>query len=188
MAATIEQITGFLDAEGLRYRVEDGVIRTGFHTSTYRDVDGDPGINIVIALEKMDGDGEFLKVIAPNIYSYPDGPHKAALFQLLLMISWNTKMMQYEYDIRDGEVRAIMEFPIADSTLTKRQLLYCLHGLASLADENHEAVVNAMTKGELPKPESPEDDFDALWAEFQEFIEWKKRDGRGSNDQHGLPS
>lgn len=187
MPATIEQITGFLDDEGMKYRVEDGVIRTGFRMSTYRDGDGDPAIHLVVALEKLENEGEFLKIVAPNVYRYPDGPHKAALFQVLLMISWDTKMMQYEYDVRDGEVRAIMEFPIADSTLTKRQFMYCLRGMATVAEENHEAVVAAMTKGELPKPEQDETDMAALWAEFQAFVEWKKKAAGESKDGHGLP-
>jgi len=187
MPTTIEQITGFLDDEGMKYRVEDGIIRTGFHTSTYRDVDGDPGLALVIKLEDLESEGEFLKVIAPNVYKYPDGPHKAALFQLLLMISWDTKMMQYEYDVRDGEVRAIMEFPIADSTLTKRQLMFCLHGLAALADENHEAIVAAMSKGELPKRDDDDEEMAAMWREFQEFVEWKKRSASEPDGDHGLP-
>lgn len=187
MPATIEQITGFLEAEGLKYRVEDGFIRVGFQTSTYRDGDGDPGILLIIALEKLDNDGEFLKVIAPNIYRYPEGPHKATLFQLLLMISWGTKMIQYEYDMRDGEVRAIVEFPIADSTLTQRQLMYCIHGLTAIAEDNHEAIVTAMTKGELPKPKAEEQEMAALWAEFQAFIEQKKRAENKTGESHGLP-
>jgi hypothetical protein len=185
MPATLEQIAAFLDADGLKHRLEDGFIRTGFQTSTYRDRDGDAGIGLVIKLEDMENEGEFLKVIAPNVYSYPDGPHKAELFQLLLMISWDTKMLQYEYDAGDGEVRAIMEFPIADSTLTKRQLMYCLHGLAAIADEHHEAIVAAMTKGELPKPDEEDREVAALWQEFQEFVERKKRAKRGGD--HGLP-
>jgi hypothetical protein len=185
MPATLEQIVSFLDADGLRYKTEDGFIRTGFQTSTYRDADGNPGIGLIIKLDDLENEGEFLKVIAPNIYRYPDGPHKAELFQLLLMISWDTKMIQFEYDVQDGEVRAIMEFPIADSTLTKRQLMYCLHGLAAIADEHHEAIVAAMTKGELPEPD--DEDMAALWQEFQEFVEQRKR-AKGGNDGHGLPA
>ena len=186
MPATLDQIASFLDSDGLRYKMEDDFIRTGFQTSTYRDGDGDPGLSIAIKLEDMDHEGEFLKVIAPNIYRYPEGPHKAELFQVLLMISWETKMMQYEYDVRDGEVRAIMEFPIADSTLTKRQLMYCLHGLAAIADEHHEAIVAAMTTGQMPEPDEDDEDMAALWREFQEFVEQKKR-AKGGGDDHGLP-
>jgi hypothetical protein len=130
-------------------------------------------------------EGEFLRIMAPGAYSYPDGPHKAAVFQTMLMIGWAKKMIQYEYDMSDGEVRAIIEFPLEDATLTKKQLMRCLHGIAGLVDESHEHVVAAMTNGELPKPEDDED-MARLWQEFQAFLEQKRR-AEGGED-HGLPS
>jgi len=179
MATSIQQITGFLDAADLKYRIDDNLVRTGFNTNTYCDTDGESGISLVIAVEE---DGEFLKIVAPSVYKYLDGSHKAALFQVLLMVSWDTKMVQFEYDMRDGEVRAIIEFPLEDAQLTQNQLLRCIHSIAAIVDENHERITAAMTKGELPKPESKED-MSALWQEFQSFLEQKRRD-EGS---HGLP-
>jgi len=182
MAATVEQIAGFLKEDGLNFKVDGDRILTGFRTHHYKAHDGDAGISLVIRLEE---DGEFLKIIAPRVYSYPDGPHKAVLFQLLLMISWDTKMIQYEYDMSDGEVRAIIEFPLEDATLTKNQLMRCLHGIAGLVDDNHENVVTAMTKGELPNPDEGEE-MARLWQEFQAFVEQKRR-AEGAGD-HGLPT
>ena len=182
MADTIEQIAEFLKSEGLNFKVDDNRILSGFMMHNYKDSDGDPGISLVIRLEE---DGEFLKVIAPRVYSYPDGSHKAALFQLLLMISWDTKMIQYEYDVTDGEVRAIIEFPLEDAILTKNQLMRCLNGIAGLVDENHENVLAAMETGELPKPEEGDENMAALWQEFQEFLEQKRRAEEGGG--HGLP-
>lgn len=183
MPATIAQIAEFLEADGLPFKTDGERIRTGFKTHVYRDKDGDPGISLVIRLEE---DGEFFKIIAPRVYEYADGPNKGALFQVLLMISWNTKMIQYEYDVSDGEVRAIIEFPLEDSTLTKKQLMRCLHGIAELVDNNHEKVVAAMTKGELPDPSDDDSEMARLWAEFQVFLEQKRRSEEGGAD-HGLP-
>jgi hypothetical protein len=181
MATTLEQVIEYLDSEGLKHRREDNFVRLGFETSNYRAPSGDSGISLVIALEE---DGEFIKIVAPSIYQYPDGPHKAVLFQLLLMISWNTKMVQYEYDTSDGEVRAIIEFPLEDATLTKKQLMRCLQAIAQLVDEYHPKVVTAMTKGELPSLDD-EQDMAALWAEFQVFLEQKRRAEETAG--HGLP-
>jgi hypothetical protein len=182
MATTLEQVAAFMESEGLRFKIDDGVIRTGFQTPHYRDTDGDPGIPLVIRLEE---DGEFIKVIAPNLYSYPDGPHKAALFQTLLMTSWDTKMIQYEYDARDGEVRAIIEFPLEDAPLTAKQLMRCLHGIAGLVDESHEKVVAAMENGKVPDTDDG-GGMAELWREFQAFLEAKQQ-AEGGQD-HGLPS
>lgn len=185
MAATLQQIAEFLNSEGLKFKMEDGFIRSGFQTHNYRDTDGDEVISLVITLEE---DGEFIKIIAPNVYSYPDGPHKAVLFQLLLMFSWRTKMVQFEYDANDGEVRAIIEFPLEDATLTKRQLMRCVRGIAALVDEYHDNVVAAMEKGELPKEDEQEGQ-EAMRQEFEEFLEWKRRrDAAAGGQDHGLPT
>ncbi len=183
MATSIEEIVGFLQSDGIKHEVDGDYIRTGFHTEKYRDPDGDDGVRVVIALEE---NGEFLKIVAPMIYKYPEGPHKAVLFQLLLMVSWDTKMIQYEYDMNDGEVRATIEFPIEDSKLTKAQLMRCVHWIAAATDKYHEDLVAAMTKGELPKRDEDDSEVAELWAEFQEFLEQRKR-GQGG-DGHGLPS
>lgn len=184
MAATIEQISEFLKSEDLHFEADGNIIRTGYQTENYRDPDGDEGVRIVICLEEK---GEFIKIVAPMVYKYPDGPHKAALFQLLLMISWRTKMLQYEYDVNDGEVRAIIEFPLEDAELTKTQLMRCLRWIAKATDKHHGDIVAAMTKGELPKPEEPEEeDMAQLWEEFQQFLEQKRLQKGG--DDHGLPS
>jgi hypothetical protein len=52
----------------------------------------------------------------------------------MLSISWETKMLQWEYDPSDGEIRAIIEFPLEDSILTEKQFNRCLHGLIQLVD------------------------------------------------------
>ena len=185
MATTIEQISEFLESEGIHFGADGNIIRTGFKTEKYRDPDGDEAVRIVISLEE---NGEFIKIVAPMVYKYPDGPHKAVLFQLLLMISWQTKMLQYEYDVSDGEVRAIIEFPLEDADLTKTQLMRCLRWIARATDKHHDEVVAAMTKGELPKPEEPEEeDMAQLWDEFQQFLDQRRRQQKGG-DGHGLPS
>jgi hypothetical protein len=52
----------------------------------------------------------------------------------MLAISWETKMLQWEYDPSDGEIRAIIEFPLEDSMLTERQFNRCLSGLIQIVD------------------------------------------------------
>jgi hypothetical protein len=52
----------------------------------------------------------------------------------MLAISWETKMLQWEYDPSDGEIRAIIEFPLEDSILTERQFNRCLSGLIQIVD------------------------------------------------------
>jgi len=148
MATTYEQIRGFLDEMELKYQMkeEEPRIYTGFPTKHYADKDGDKLLFIVILLEE---DGEYLKVYAPGAYTCKDSPNQAAVLQTCLMTSWKTKLIQYEYDDTDGEIRAIIEFPLEDAELTKKQLARVLFGLVQLVDKYHPAFDAAFKTGKV---------------------------------------
>ncbi|PSB18485.1 hypothetical protein C7B65_15440 [Phormidesmis priestleyi ULC007] len=129
MGATLEQIAGFLDNKDWKYRLdpEESRILTGVYGENIED------FLIVI---QLDEDGEFFEIFAPRVLAgVKDHPHKTAILQTMLCISWETKMLQWEYDPSDGEIRAIIEFPLEDAILTERQFYRCLHSLVQLVDE-----------------------------------------------------
>ncbi len=84
---------------------------------------------------QLDEEGNFFRVFAPQILmGVQEHPYKGAILQTMLAISWETKMLQWEFDPSDGEVRAIVEFPLEDSILTERQFNRCLSGLIQIVD------------------------------------------------------
>ena len=126
MAVNVQEIAKYLDQLGWDYRIdeEEERIVTG--------VEGDNVEDFLIVVQ-LDEDGKFFRVFAPQVLSgVKDHPHKAAILQTMLVISWETKMLQWEYDPSDGEIRAIIEFPIEDSTLTEKQFNRCLSCLVQL--------------------------------------------------------
>ncbi len=128
MAVNVQEIGAYLDQLGWDYRIdeEEERIVTG--------VEGDNVEDFLIVVQ-LDEDGKFFRVFAPQVLSgVKDHPHKAAILQTMLVISWETKMLQWEYDPSDGEIRAIIEFPIEDSTLTEKQFNRCLSALIQLVD------------------------------------------------------
>ncbi len=174
MATNIDEVKKFLDEEGKKFREfgEKNYIRTGFITENYTDVDGEKLCHLVVAVEE---DGEFLKIVAPKAYQFPKDAssyNKMALFQTLLQISWQTKMVQFEYDPDDGEVRAIIEFPIEDSTLTCKQLMRCIYGITGVLEKYHEQITDAMRSGL-----TPETDEERKKA-FEEFQRQRRDDRR----------
>ena len=174
MATNIDEVKKFLDEEGKKFREfgEKNYIRTGFITENYTDVDGEKLCHLVVAVEE---DGEFLKILAPKAYQFPKDAssyNKMALFQTLLQISWQTKMVQFEYDPDDGEVRAIIEFPIEDSTLTSKQLMRCIYGITGVLEKYHEQITDAMRSGL-----TPETDEERKKA-FEEFQRQRRDDRR----------
>ncbi|PLZ47539.1 hypothetical protein [Fischerella thermalis] len=128
MAADLVQIANYLDNLGWDYRVdeEEERIITGVESDNVEDF---------LIFVQLDEDGKFFRLFAPQVLAgVQDHPHKAAILQTMLAISWETKMLQWEYDPSDGEIRAIIEFPLEDSILTEKQFNRCLSGLIQLVD------------------------------------------------------
>ncbi|MDX9899172.1 MAG: hypothetical protein RBT62_09635 [Spirochaetia bacterium] len=154
MAITLSMIESYMVAESLKYSLHDGYLRTSFATDLYRDQDGDSSVFIIARVEE---DGEYFKLMAPNLYHYPpDGGNTAEVFRTLLGVCWRSKLIKYEYDERDGEIRAIVEFPLEDASMSSKQFLRCLHGLVQIIDEYHEAIATAISGREASLDEAEE--------------------------------
>lgn len=128
MATNVEEIAKFLDNLGWEYEVEkeDERIVTGVEAENIEDF---------VIVVQLDEEGRFFRLFAPQVLAGVDEhPYKAAILQTMLAISWETKMLQWEYDPADGEIRAIIEFPLEDSVLTEKQFNRCLTGLIQLVD------------------------------------------------------
>jgi hypothetical protein len=174
MATSIDEIKMFLDAEQLNYEHEEGkaFIRTSFRTDNYEANDGRKSIRLIIEVVER---GEFIKFMAPHAYNMPKTAssfHKMALFQTLLQISWQTKMVQFEYDPDDGEVRANIEFPLMDAPLTQKQMRRCLMALANILDDQHEHISDAIKCGLTPASDEEER------KAFEEFQRQRREERR----------
>jgi hypothetical protein len=129
MSATLQQIAEYLDNAGWKYKIDEE------HSRILTGVYADNLENFLIVVQ-LDEDGEFFELFAPRVLSgVKEHPFKEAILQTMLSISWETKMLQWEYDPSDGEIRAIIEFPLEDASLTERQFNRCLHGLVQIVDE-----------------------------------------------------
>src|SRR5579883_2581409 len=128
MAATLQQIAKYLDNLGWDYRFdeEEDRIVTGVESENIEDF---------LIVVQLDEEGGFFRIFTPQVLAgVQDHPYKAAILETMLAISWETKMLQWEYDPLDGEIRAIIEFPLEDSILTEKQFNRCLSGLVQLVD------------------------------------------------------
>ena len=154
MSMTLEEIAEILDRHDLKYEIRDNQIITGMETENYRNMRGDNGLLIVI---KLDEDGEYINIFAPMAFRV-DGEHVDAFLRACMIIQWRTKLIQFEYDENDGEIRPIVEFPLEDGKMTDRQLLRSLSGLASLVDEFTPVLERAKDEGVVEFPDSSESD------------------------------
>jgi len=142
MGTTYETICDFLDNREIHYdRHDNGAILVQFDTQKYRDLQGEANILIAVELEQ---DGRFLKIFVPNAFSYQEGPYKAVVLQAALFVNFQTKMLQFEYDPGDGEIRAMVEFPLEDSPLGEEQFFRAFHALLTLVEESSPFIHQAM--------------------------------------------
>ncbi len=128
MAANLQQIARYLDNLGWEYRFDEEADRiiTGVEADHLEDF---------LIVVQLDEDGRFFRLFAPQVLEdVKEHPYKSAILQTMLAISWETKMLQWEYDPSDGEIRAIIEFPLEDSTLTEKQFNRCLSALVEIVD------------------------------------------------------
>ncbi len=127
MATTLASITQYLDNRGWKYYkdIPNSRIITGVQLKNVED--------FLISLQLTEN-GEFLQIIAPKLLHVNDSVYKGVLFQTMLAISWEVKMLRFEYDRIDGEIRASIELPLEDSPLTERQFNRALEGLIDLVD------------------------------------------------------
>jgi len=163
MASSLDRIEGFLRARRLDFRREDD---KGWLVVPFEHQDLDP-LNVVVMLEE---EGRFLKVFAPKLFVYTDGPFKLALMQTMLFTSWETKMLQWEYDPIDGEVRAMIEFPIEDATLTEAQFFRAFDGLVQLVNTCYPRLKSVIASGVDPGREGKDTKGDQLTRAFVDFL------------------
>ncbi|AFY61514.1 hypothetical protein [Synechococcus sp. PCC 6312] len=148
MAITLTQIAQYLDHHNLNYKLDAA------YNQIITGVTGDNLDRFVVVIQ-LDEEGEFFKLFAPDILpGVQHHAYKEVILQTLLGISWETKMLQWEYDASDGEIRAIIEFPLEDGTLTERQFYRCLTALVEIVDTTIPKVKEIM----MAVPENSSDD------------------------------
>jgi len=145
MATTYEEIIGYLNEEemnfhDLREDDKDGLV--------LRFSEGADDEMPEVVFVRLKENGEFVYFFEPQRYKYVDGEHKAKVLETLLTIQYESKMLQWEYDPKDGEIRACIELPLEDAKLTKRLFLRVLQGLVQMMDHYHDRIKHVMETGE----------------------------------------
>lgn len=150
MAITVDQIGRYLTNLKIPFqKANESTIVFGTRTKTYRDADGDNFLGLVIRLEE---NGEYFKLFAPKAFKAL-GPHVDVFLRACAMIQWLTKLVQFEYDDTDGEIRPIVEFPVEDGTITEKQLFRCIAGMCLILDKYYPVLKRALEDGVIDFPE-----------------------------------
>jgi hypothetical protein len=162
MAMTLQEVKALMDEAEIKSKIDEdkNLIVSTWGMDNYKDSDGHKGILVIVRLEE---DGEYVKVFAPGVYKYKEGPNLVAVLEACMYSSWRTKMVQFEYDPSDGEIRAVIEFPLEDARLTAKQLRRMVSGLANILDDCDSIIRTAIDTGKfVPKDDTEKEAAGAL--------------------------
>ena len=143
MATTLARVAGFLDNLGWKYQLDTDRNRiiTGVQSEQVEN------FKIVIQLQE---DGEYLALFAPQLLYLKDHVFKGVAFQTMLAIAWEVKLLRWEYDPGDGEVRTSTGIALEDATLTEKQFNRLLSGLIELTNDGVERLKGVLATGNDP--------------------------------------
>ncbi|MDP9177346.1 MAG: YbjN domain-containing protein [Gemmatimonadota bacterium] len=151
MATSLAEVSKLLQSAGIEFRPHEGdSLLIPAETRTYKDADGDQILFLV--LQVLEG-GEYLQLFCPMAFKV-EGPHVDVFLKACAIVQWRTKLIQFEYDPRDGEIRPTIELPLEDSKVTARQLLRCVRGMVMLMDTYYPVLDRARTEGIIDFPAS----------------------------------
>ena len=175
MAVTIAELEGLIKEVGIQhYDVQDDFIRFSMEMDCYATPDGEDVLRLVIELSE---EGEYVKIFSPRAYQV-QGEHADAFLRAAAIVQWKTKLLQFEWDPSDGEVRPIVEWPIEDGTLTAKQIGRCISGMMQLLDQFHPVLEVARLTGAVDFP----DDREATIGRLQALIDKLKKPDEPSDD------
>ena len=183
MAVTIEHVETILKEVGIQnYGVHENHIRFSMGPmDRYVTPDGTDALRLVIELTE---EGEYFKIFSPRAYQVT-GEHVDAFLRATAILQWKTKLIQFEWDPTDGEVRPIIEWPIEDGSLTATQLGRCISGLVGLIEDFHPVLERARIEGVVEFP----DDRQAMIARLETLLaKLKGADNPPSNGENGPPT
>jgi hypothetical protein len=147
MAMTLEAISTMLDELEFTHtlRTEDSMIFAGGGSSDNR-------LGYFIDLQE---DGEIFQMDARplddngDLVKAKDHKHLNVLMSYLLLRNYQTKFGTWEYNNENGTVRLMVEIPLEDNDLTKKQLNRIIKMMLSCSKETGD-IKHILAHGSLP--------------------------------------
>lgn len=165
MATSIEEIKIYLENLGIKYKESEEILGLLYQTESYRNPRNND--DSVIIFVNVENNGEIVRLMIPNAYKFSSESssyNKLALMQTLLQITYKTKLLQFEYDPDDGEIRITLDIPVMDSRLTQNQLKVCIQIILRCIEEFNDQILDAMRHGLAPESD---EDRRLAWEEFK---------------------
>ncbi len=135
----LAEVPGFKPLPG----PEPGTKLLMFRTKEFTNTMGEKKLYVIVRLEE---DGEYISIFSP-IAMTARGSHADDVIKACAMVQWKTKLIQFEYDDGDGEIRPVIEWPVEDGTVTSKQLGRAVLGLVQIMDRFYPVIKRAGETG-----------------------------------------
>jgi len=153
MPVAVEAIQGYLMRAGLKFTANDqgnnGQFVLSFKTRHYENPAGDKSLMLIVNIAEA---GRYLEITAVGMYSAKDAKDIGKLAQFLLGQNYVTKILRWELDRTDGEVRASVEVAPVDGSVTFNSFMRMLMLFPMVAESLHPTITKVMKTGQLPAP------------------------------------
>jgi hypothetical protein len=152
MPVSPEAIQGYLMQAGLNFGTSDhganGHFMLSFKTKRYINPEGEKSLMLLITVGE---DGRYIELAACNMYSAAEAKSIGRLSELLLDINFRSKLLRFELDRSDGEIRATAEAVPQDGSVTFQSFMRMLTMFPSAADRLHPSITKVLKTGRLPR-------------------------------------
>lgn len=153
MPIPVEAIQSYLMRAGLKFASNDdgdnGQFMLSFKTRSYQNPIGEKSLTLFITVAE---DGKYLEIAAVGMYSGKKAKDIGKLSLFLLGENYKTKLLRWELDRTDNEVRATIEVAPVDGCITFDAFMRMLMLFPLVADGMHAAITKVMTTAKLPTP------------------------------------
>ena len=152
MATTFEDLKRFMDESGLKYDTyeEHGVIAIGFgcdaKETTYRDVDGDAHVQVIVRLTEQ---GELVAVFAPRAWNLAECDHRQAVCEVATRVQAQMKLIRFDLDADTWDLQPNIEVPLEKAPMCAEQLHRAIAGIMLVIRRYDPVIRHAMETGEV---------------------------------------
>lgn len=153
MPIPVEAVQSYLMRAGLKFAANDdgdnGQFVLSFKTRHYQNLLGEKSLTLFITVAE---DGKYLEIAAVGMYSAKKAKDIGKLSLFLLGENYKTKLLRWELDRTDNEVRATIEVAPVDGCITFDAFMRMLMLFPLVADGMHTAITKVMATAKLPTP------------------------------------
>lgn len=153
MPVPVEAIQGYLIRSGLKFAINDqgdnGQFMLTFETRRYRNPAGEKSLMVIVTVSE---NGRHLEIAAVDAYSATDAKDVGKLCEFLMGQNYATKLLRWELDRCDGEIRAFADVAPIDGGITFDAFMRMLMTFPIVLDSLHPAIAKVMATAKLPPP------------------------------------